>query len=313
MTAISSHDAARSPTAARAALPVTLVLTGAVSVQSGAGIASRLFSQVPPAAVTALRLWAATLILGVVAGPSTARTVRNLVARRAWGDAATMAAFGCGLGLMNFAIYQAFARIPLGIAVTIEFLGPLAVAVAGSRRAPLPGRQGGVAPRYLGLVWALLAAGGVVLLARAAGGHLNLAGVAWGLVAATGWAAYILFNKATGERAAGASGLMVAMTVAAALVSVPGVVAGGHAMFRPRLVAEGAVIGLLSSVIPYWLELEALRRVPARVFGVWMSLQPAVAALIGLVMLRQQLDLAEWAGICCVVLASAGAARGGST
>ncbi|HTU72760.1 MAG TPA: EamA family transporter [Trebonia sp.] len=313
MTAISSHDAAHSPAAARAALPVTLVLTGAVSVQCGAGLASQLFTQVPPAAVTALRLWAATLILALVAGPGTARTVRDLIARRAWGDAATMAAFGTGLGLMNFAIYQAFARIPLGIAVTIEFLGPLAVAVAGSRRARPPGQRGGVAPGYLGLAWALLAACGVLLLARAAGSHLNLAGVGWALASAAGWAAYILFNKATGERAAGASGLMVAMAVAAALVSVPGVLAGGRAMFRPRFLAEGAGIGLLSSVIPYWLELEALRRVPARVFGVWMSLQPAVAALIGLIMLRQRLDLAEWAGICCVVLASAGAARGGST
>ena len=311
MTAISGHDAARSPAAARTALPVTLVLAGAVSVQSGAGIASRLFTQVPPAAVTALRLWAATLILGVVAGPGTVRAIRGLVARRAWRDAATMAAFGCGLGLMNFAIYQAFARIPLGIAVTVEFLGPLAVAVAGSRRAPQPGQRGGLTPRYLSLVWALLAAGGVLLLARGAGGHLNLTGVAWALLSAAGWAAYILFNKATGERAAGASGLTVAMTVAAALVTVPGVVAGGTAMFRPRFLAEGAAIGLLSSVIPYWLELEALRRVPARVFGVWMSLQPAVAALIGLVMLRQRLGLAEWAGICCVMVASAGAARGG--
>ena len=318
MTAISSSDAARPPAAAPAALPVTLVLTGAVSVQFGAGIASRLFAQLPPAAVTALRLWAATLILGVVAGPATVRTIRDLVARRAWRDAATMAAFGGGLGLMNFAIYQAFARVPLGIAVTIEFLGPLAVAVAGSRRARRPGQPGlaagqrGIAPGYLTMVWALLAAGGVALLAQGAGGRLNLAGVAWALVAATGWAAYILFNKATGERAAGVSGLVVATVVAAALVSAPGVVAGGRTMFRPRFLAEGAAIGLLSSVIPYWLELEALRRVAARVFGVWMSLQPAVAALIGLVMLRQQLDLAEWAGICCVVLASAGAARGGS-
>ncbi len=284
---------------ATAALPVMLVLAGAVSVQCGAGIASRLFTQVPPAAVTALRLWAATLILVVIAGPGTARTIRGLVARRAWGDALTMGAFGIGLALMNFAIYQAFARIPLGIAVTIEFLGPLVVALAGARRAA-------------SLAWVALAAAGVLLLARGSGGHLNAAGIGWALVSATGWAAYIVFNKATGQRVAGASGLVIAMTVAAALVSVPGVLAGGRAMFRPRFLAEGAAIGVLSSVIPYWLELEALRRVPARVFGVWMSLQPAVAALIGLVMLRQRLDLAEWAGICCVVLASAGAARGGS-
>jgi inner membrane transporter RhtA len=201
--------------------------------------------------------------------------------------------------LMNFAIYQAFARIPLGIAVTTEFLGPLAVAIYGARRAA-------------SLAWVALAAGGVLLLARGSGGHLNLAGVAWGLVSAAGWAAYILLSKAAGQRMAGASGLVVAMAVAAAGVTAPGVVAGGTAMFRPRFLGEGLAIGLLSSVVPYWLELEALRRVPARVFGVWMSLQPAVAALIGLVMLGQRLSVAEWLGICCVVAASAGAARGGT-
>jgi inner membrane transporter RhtA len=201
---------------------------------------------------------------------------------------------------MNFAIYQAFARIPLGIAVTTEFLGPLAVAVAGARR-------------LISAAWVALAAAGVLLLARGSGGHLNVAGVAWALVAAAGWAAYILLSKATGQRMAGASGLVLAMAVAAALVTGPGVVAGGRAMFRPALLGAGAAIGLLSSVIPYWLELEALRRVPAKVFGVWMSLQPAVAALIGLVVLGQRLRAAEWAGICCVVAASAGAARGGQS
>jgi inner membrane transporter RhtA len=149
-----------------------------------------------------------------------------------------------------------------------------------------------------------------VLLARGSGGHLNLAGVAWGLVAAAGWAAYILLSKATGQRMEGASGLVLAMGVAALLVTAPGLAAGGRSMFTPVALGEGAAIGLLSSVVPYWLELEALRRVPARVFGVWMSLQPAVAALIGLVMLSQRLSVAEWAGIGCVVVASAGAARG---
>lgn len=277
---------------------VALVLTGAVSVQFGAGIASRLFSQLPPAAVTTLRLWGATLIMVVVAGRGTWSALHGAVARRAWGDLAATGAFGIGLGLMNFAIYQSFARIPLGIAVTTEFLGPLVVAVAGARR-------------MASVAWVSLAAAGVLLLARGSGGHLNLAGVAWGLVAAAGWAAYILLSKATGQRMAGASGLVCAMAVAAALVSVPGVAAGGRSMFRPRFLGEGLAIGLLSSVIPYWLELEALRRVAARVFGVWMSLQPAVAALIGLAMLGQRLSAAEWAGIGCVVVASAGAARGG--
>jgi inner membrane transporter RhtA len=282
------------------ALPAALVLTGAVSVQLGAGIADKLFTQVPPAAVTTLRLWAAALILAAVAGRGTVRAVRQLARRREWSTAGSTVAFGIGLGVMNFAIYQAFARIPLGIAVTTEFLGPLAVAVAGARR-------------LISAAWVALAAAGVLLLARGSGGHLNVAGVAWALVAAAGWAAYILLSKATGQRMAGASGLVLAMAVAAALVTGPGVVAGGRAMFRPALLGAGAAIGLLSSVIPYWLELEALRRVPAKVFGVWMSLQPAVAALIGLVVLGQRLRAAEWAGICCVVAASAGAARGGQS
>ncbi len=280
------------------ALPAGLVLTGAVSVQFGAGIADRLFTQVPPAAVTTLRLWGAALILAAVAGRGTARAVSQLARHRDWGTARSTLAFGAGLAVMNFAIYQAFARIPLGIAVTTEFLGPLAVAVAGARR-------------LINSAWVALAAAGVLLLARGSGGHLNAAGIAWALVAAAGWAAYILLSKATGQRMTGASGLVLAMAVAAALVTAPGVAAGGRSMFRPALLGAGAGIGLLSSVIPYWLELEALRRVPARVFGVWMSLQPAVAALIGLVMLGQRLSVAEWTGICCVVAASAGAARGG--
>ena len=107
----------------------------------------------------------------------------------------------------------------------------------------------------------------------------------------------------------GSSGLVIAMCVAAAVVTIPGVVAGGGRMFRPDLLAVGAAIGILSSVIPYWLELEALRRISAQLFGVWMSLQPAVAALIGLAMLSQRLRPAEWIGICCVVAASAAASR----
>jgi threonine/homoserine efflux transporter RhtA len=197
---------------------------------------------------------------------------------------------------MNFCIYQSFARIPLGLAVTIEFLGPLAVAVAGSRR-----------PRDL--VWVALAAGGVVLLGRGGHGHLNLAGVAFGFGSAAGWAAYILLSKATGRRFPGGSGLAIAMCVAALAVTVPGTLAGGTAMFRPALLATGLAIGLLSSVIPYWLELEVLRRVPARVFGVWMSADPAIAALTGLIMLGQRLSLPQWCAICCVMTACAGAAR----
>jgi len=290
------------------------VLAGAVSVQSGAGVADRLFSELPPASVTTLRLWSAALILLLVAGPGTARAVAGLAARRARTDSVITLTFGIALGFMNFAIYQAFARVPLGIAVTIEFLGPLAVTVTGTLRdgavgPPRGGRQGRRHGRVAGLGYAALAAAGVVLLAGTTGGTpLNWAGIAWAAAAGTAWAAYILGSKAAGQRLPGASGLVMAMCVAAVAVTGPGVAAGAPKMFRPSFVALGAGIGLLSSVIPYWLELEALRRVPTSLFGVWMSVQPAVAALIGLIVLRQHLSAAEWTGIACVVAASAGAA-----
>ena len=265
-------------------------------MQAGAGFASRLFSQIPPAAVTTLRLWAAALILLAVGWQGAARAVASLVNRQAWRDAGATISFGIALATMNFAIYQSFARIPLGIAVTIEFLGPLVVAVAGARR-------------LASLAWAALAGAGVLLLAQGSGGHLDLAGVAFALLSAVGWAGYILFSRATGQRVPGSAGLVIAMCVAAALVTAPGVAAGAPEMFRPSLLLTGAAIGLLSSVIPYWLEFEALRRVPPRVFGVWMSLQPAVAALIGLLLLGQRLSGLEWFAICCVMVACAGAAQ----
>jgi inner membrane transporter RhtA len=286
------------------ALPAGLVLAGAVSVQTGAGIANRLFTQLPPASVTTLRLWAGALVLVIVAGRPTARALADLRRRRAWSDALVTAAFGVDLGFMNFAIYQAFARIPLGIAVTIEFLGPLTVTVAGTLAGGATSRR-----RALALGYAVLAAIGVVLLANGDVGHLNWVGVAWGIGAAVAWACYIIGSKATGQRMPGSSGLVIAMCVAAVAVTIPGVVQGGARMFRPDLLAIGAAIGILSSVIPYWLELEALRRISAQLFGVWMSLQPAVAALIGLVLLSQRLSPTEWVGISCVVTASAAASR----
>jgi inner membrane transporter RhtA len=212
-------------------------------------------------------------------------------------------AFGVTLGVMNFSIYQSFARIPLGVAVTIEFLGPLAVAVASSRR-------------LIDGLWVVLAGTGVALLADGglAGGGLGgrhaVAGVGFGLAAAASWAAYILLSRATGRRFSGSAGLGIAMVVAALVVTPPAAVAAGRAMFRPGVLLIGLAVGLLSSVIPYRLELEALRRVPARVFGIWMSLEPAVAALAGLVILGQALTLRQWLATGCVMIASAGAARG---
>jgi inner membrane transporter RhtA len=311
---------ARAEAALGATPPAVLVLAGVVSVQVGAGLAARLFSQVSPAAVTGLRLWAAALLLAVLGARGLRREITGLVRRRAWTDAAVVVAFGLTLAVMNYSIYQAFARIPLGVAVTVEFLGPLAVAVAATRRA-------------LDLAWVALAGGGVALLSQAGGpapgaahpgpghaitapalaghtlGGLDVAGLLFALAAAASWAVYILLSAATGRRFPGSSGLTVAMGVAALAVTPAGLLAGGRSLLRPGVLGTGAVIGLLSSIIPYSLELETLRRVPAKVFGIWMSLEPAIAALVGLVMLGQSLSLAEWAAIGCVTVASAGAAR----
>src|ERR1700733_2345103 len=279
------------------AWPAAMVLSGIISVQAGAGIADKLFSEIPPAAVTGLRLWTSAVAMAVISGRGMARAFGDLVKRRAWADAGIAVSFGLALLIMNFSIYQAFSRIPLGVAVTIEFLGPLAVAVAGSPR-----------PRDVG--WVVLAAVGVVLLTQGGHGHLNLVGVLFAGVAGACWAAYIVLSTATGRRFPGSAGLAIAMVVAGILVTPPAVVAGGGAMFRPAVLATGAAIGILSSVIPYRLEREALRRMPMRLFGVWMSLEPAVAALIGLGLLGQHLSVVEWLAIGCVMIACAGAAGG---
>jgi inner membrane transporter RhtA len=242
-------------------------------------------------------------------GRGLAGSIRDLVRERAWRDSAVVVAFGVTLAIMNFSFYQAIARIPLGIAVTIEFLGPLAVAVASSRR-------------LIDLIWVALAGTGVALLSDGwsslslhggQGGRAGtaLAGVALALVAAAGWAAYILLSASTGRRFPGSSGLTIAMVVAAVAVT-PAAAAGSAGRGDPlrlAVVGTGIAAGLLSSVIPYRLEMETLRRIPARIFGIWMSLEPAVAALVGLVLLGEALAPREWAAIGCVIVASAGAAR----
>jgi inner membrane transporter RhtA len=274
-----------------------LVLSGIISTQVGAGLATRLFHQVPAAAVTGLRLWAAAIVLLIVSFRGVRAAVTGVARPRAWRDALTVLGFGLTLGAMNFVFYQAIARIPLGVAVTIEFLGPLAVAVAGSRR-------------LVDLIWVGLAAAGVVLLTGGGTGHLNVAGVVFAALAAVGWAGYILFSVATGRRFTGANGLALAMVVAALAVTPVAAASGlGRALGRPSVLLIGVAVGVLSSAIPYGLEMQALRWLPSRIFGIWMSVEPAAAALIGLLLLGQRLSVAEWVAAGCVVVASIGAAR----
>jgi inner membrane transporter RhtA len=259
-----------------------------VSVQFGAALAASLFDENGPAAMSLLRIaFAAAILLAVW---------RPRLRDHAPTDLRLAALFGLTLGVMNLTFYEAIARLPLGVAVTIQFVGPLGVAVAGSRR-------------RLDLLWALLAAAGVVLLAQPGGGGIDPAGLAFILVAAAGWAAYILVAVRAGQRFSGGTGLALAMAVAVAVPAVPGIAEGGSHLLSPPLLAAGLAIGLLSSVIPYSVETEALRRMPQHVFGVLMSLEPAVAAVAGLFVLGQHLDVLQFVAIGLVIAASTGAAR----
>nr|WP_091449260.1 EamA family transporter [Actinokineospora iranica] len=269
------------------AVPPTIqVLVGIVSVQVGAALAKQLFSTAGSAGVVALRLVFAAAVLTLIWRPSLRVDRRALP---------VILGYGVVLAAMNTCFYLAIDRIPLGIAVTVEFLGPLAVALLGSRR-------------WLDGLWALLAAAGVVLLARG-GGDVSITGLLFALGAGVCWAAYILLSAALGSRTADGSGLALAMVVAGAAVLPFGVADAGGALLSPTVLVVGLGVALMSSVIPYSLELEALRHIPPRVFGVLMSLEPAVAALAGLLVLHEALRPAQWVAVCCVVAASAGATR----
>ncbi|MET0233076.1 MAG: EamA family transporter [Kibdelosporangium sp.] len=266
--------------------PTAQVLLGIVSVQIGAALAKQLFGTVGSSGTVALRIFFAAAVLLLVWRPSLRMD------RRKW---AVVLGYGVVLGLMNVFFYMSLARIPLGIAVTVEFLGPLAVALAGSRR-------------WLDALWALLAGGGVVLLTEGSA-NLDKLGLLFALIAGVCWGGYILLGSALGKQTTEGSGLAVAMAVAALVVVPIGVVESGTSLLTPWILVVGAGVALLSSVIPYSLELEALRRIPPRVFGVLMSMEPAVAALIGLVVLGEALHAQQWVAVLCVVAASAGATR----
>lgn len=266
--------------------PTALVLLGIVSVQVGAAVAKQLFTVAGAAGTVTLRLVVAALVLVVIWRPSLRMDRRTLL---------VVVTYGVVLAVMNLCFYAALARIPLGAAVTIEFLGPLAVAVAGSRR-------------WLDGLWVLLAGVGVVLLTRVQGG-LALSGVLFALAAGACWAAYILVTAKLGSKTSDGKGLALAMVVGAAVALPFGVSSAGTAMLDPVVLAAGLAVALMSSVIPYSLELEALRRMPPRVFGILMSLEPAVAALAGLLLLGEHLKPAQWVAVCCVVIASVGATR----
>jgi inner membrane transporter RhtA len=265
------------------------VLFPIISVQLGAAVAKSLFDSLGPGGAVFLRIAFAALVLFLLVRPKLGGHDRAgyLVA----------GLFGLALAGMNFSIYLAFDRIPLGVAVTLEFVGPLGVAVAGSRR-------------VLDLLWVVLAAAGILLLAPLGvlgGMELDPVGVAFALLAGCLWACYILLSASTGSAIPGGTGLVIALCVGTLVLFPFGIAGAGYALLDPKLLLAGFGVAMLSSAIPYSLELEALRKLPARVFGVLMSLDPAVAALAGLVVLGERLEMRAVAAVLFVTIAAAGA------
>jgi inner membrane transporter RhtA len=271
----------------RRASAVGLVLAAACSVQGGAAVAKSLFPQLGPPGVVFLRLAFGSAALWAIARPQ--------LRKRPRADLRLLGALGIVLVSMNITFYEALDRVPLGIAVTVEFLGPLAVAVLGSRRA-------------VDLVWVALAGGGVALLAQGRGESVHAVGIVLAATAGFFWALYILLSVRVGQRFAGAGGLAPAMALGALLMAPWGIYSAGHHLRDAQVVGAAVGVGLLSSALPWSLELEALRRLPAHVFSVVLSLAPAVAALAGLLFLHEHLRPRAWVAIALVVVASAGAA-----
>jgi inner membrane transporter RhtA len=271
----------------RRASAVGLVFAAACSVQGGAAVAKSLFPQLGPPGVVFLRLLFGSAALWAIARPQ--------LRHRRRADLRLIAALGVVLVSMNITFYEALARVPLGIAVTVEFVGPLAVAVLGSRKA-------------VDLLWVALAGAGVGLLADGGGTAVRPFGIVLAATAGFFWALYILIGVRVGRAFSGATGLAPAMALGALLMAPWGILSAGHHLRDAQLVGAAVGVGLLSSALPWSLELEALRRLPPHVFSVVLSLEPALAALAGFVFLHEHLHTRAWVAIALVMLASAGAA-----
>jgi inner membrane transporter RhtA len=268
--------------------PGALVVGAIASVQFGASLAATLFQRLGASGTVSLRLVSAAIVLLVLWRPRLRGRSRH--------ELMLACVFGLVLAGMNLSFYEALARIPLAVAVAIEFVGPLTVAVAGSRR-------------RLDLAWIALAVGGILALTHGSGHALNGLGIALALTAGGLWGAYILLNARLGQAFEGSTGVALAMGVAA-LVALPlGIATAGAHLLEPSALALGSAVGILSSAIPYSFEVEALRRIATPTFGVLMSLEPAMAALAGLLVLGQQLSARALLGIALVIVASVGASR----
>ncbi|MBO3457683.1 EamA family transporter [Aetokthonos hydrillicola Thurmond2011] len=268
--------------------PTSIVLLSIGSTQLGSAIAKSLIKELNPIAVLFLRLGFAAIVLLIL--------WRNQIKGNIRSNYRCLILFSLSLALMNLSFYAAIDRIPLGIAVTIEFVGPLSIAIANSRQ-------------FLDLVWVLLAAVGIVLLAPTGGLLLDPIGIGLALLAGTFWSAYIFLSARVGKALPGGAGLALAMGLAAVVLLPGGVVAGGSAFLNPKLLLVGFGVAMLSSAIPYSLEMEALRFLPTRVFSVLLSLEPVAAALMGFLVLKETLTLRAIVAILLVTIAAVGVSK----
>lgn len=274
--------------AAAPVLAAGMVVLGSIAVEVGAALAISIFPRTGPIGIVTLRLAFAALVLLIAFRPRMRGRTRR--------DWLTVIAFGLVLGTMNVVFYLALDRLPLGATVTLEYLGPLILSVVIARRASA-------------WLWAVLALAGVVLLSRGGFDHLDPIGILLALGAGTCWVGYILLTARVGTRFERLDGLAFAMAVGAIAVIPLGVATAGASLLHPDILLVGLAVALLSSAIPYGLEMLALRRLPAATFSILLSLAPALAALAGLVILHQPLTVLDAVAILLVVLASMGAVR----
>ena len=269
-------------------VPAPLYALGAIaSVQVGATVARHLFAFLGPTGTVFLRVAFGACILLAIARPRWSR-----LDARQW---RSIVLFGLIIAGMNLCFYQAIARIPLGVAVTIEFIGPLGVAIAGSRKT-------------LDFAWAAMAAAGVVLLSFS-GGNVTTVGLLFALGAAVGWACYIVLGQRVGRMVPGPDGLALALAVGGIALLPFGIAGAGGRLLNAANLATGLVVAILSSAVPFSLEFAALRRMSKQLFGILMSLEPAVGAAAGFFLLGQRLSLRDGIAIVLVMMASAGATR----
>jgi len=268
------------------------VLLSIVSVQGGAALAKGLFPLLGAAGTTSVRIGLSAVVLLAVVRPR----LQQLQPRQ-W---RAVIPYGLALGTMNFLFYCALARIPLGLAVTLEFIGPLGLALAGSRRG-------------LDVVWVLLAGAGIALITPWAGTGIDPLGMAFALAAGGCWAGYIVLSQRTAAVLPGPVAVAVGMLFATLPVLPFGVASGSLQALTPHLLLLGAGLALFSSVLPFSLEMHALKRMPTRTFSVLMSLEPVAAAVSGWLLLGEQLTRWQWLAVGLIVLASVGATLASAT